>query len=168
MEGEKFNRISGVDRLKTYLKTVCKRIRLDIKKYKWTILIFVIFYVIIKKIFKAFCPLVILTGFPCPACGMTRAILFLLTGQFERSFRIHPMAILWVILALYCIIMRYLLGKRVAYFKSIVIVLLLAMIVYYIYRMITLFPNQPPMSYTRNNLLHRVIVLWQAYFVISN
>ncbi|MBQ8591935.1 MAG: DUF2752 domain-containing protein [Lachnospiraceae bacterium] len=150
---------------KEYVKVVYSRIKQDVFNYRWAIFIFAIYYVIVKKLFRAFCPLVIMTGFPCPACGMTRAFLFLMTGQFERSWNAHPMAIFWVILAIYCIVMRYLLGKKIKGVQLLIIILLLAMIICYVYRMITLFPNQPPMSYTRNNMLRRLIQMWQGNFM---
>ena len=150
--------------MKEYMKEVLGRIWKDILDYKWPLLLFGIYYVVIKKIFRAFCPLVIVTGFPCPACGMTRALLYLFTGQFERSFNIHPMGALFVLLAVYCIVMRYFLGKRVLGLKYIVAVLMSALIVFYLYRMATIFPNRPPMSYTRNNLLLKIFhILQESY-----
>lgn len=143
--------------MKTYWKGVYDRVKADVMAYRWAILLFAMYYVTVKKVFRAFCPLVITTGFPCPACGMTRAVLFLLTGQLERSWNAHPMAVLWVLFALYCIIMRYFLGRKVKGFRAIAITLLVAMIALYIYRMITIFPNRPPMSYTRNNMLRKLV-----------
>lgn len=37
------------------------------------------------------------TGFPCPGCGMTRAVLSLLRGDIRTAFAYHP---LWVTLPL--------------------------------------------------------------------
>ncbi len=34
-----------------------------------------------------------LTGIACPGCGMTRAVLAFLTGNFAASFRYHPLAL---------------------------------------------------------------------------
>lgn len=45
-----------------------------------------------------------LTGFPCPGCGMTRALTLLVSGDWESSLRVHPLvfvvagllALMWV------------------------------------------------------------------------
>lgn len=37
------------------------------------------------------CPFAALTGWPCPGCGLTRASLALLQGQFERALQLHPL-----------------------------------------------------------------------------
>lgn len=147
------------------MKAIYDRVKKDVLNYRWAIILFTIYYIIVKKIFRAFCPLVITTGFPCPGCGMTRALLFLFTGQIERSWNAHPMAVFWVLLAIYCVVMRYILGKEVKGFKTMAVILLSAMLICYIYRMATLFPNQPPMSYTRNNLLLKFLKETQEIFL---
>jgi hypothetical protein len=38
------------------------------------------------------CPLANLTGWPCPSCGLTRAALALLAGDFSRALVLHPLA----------------------------------------------------------------------------
>ncbi len=35
-----------------------------------------------------------LTGFPCPSCGSTRAILAFLNGNFSEAFHLNPLGIL--------------------------------------------------------------------------
>ena len=41
----------------------------------------------------AACGFRVVTGAPCPGCGMTRACLALLRGDVAASFSLHPMAI---------------------------------------------------------------------------
>ena len=38
------------------------------------------------------CPLLALTGIPCPFCGMTRATLAIGAGEWERALSLHPLA----------------------------------------------------------------------------
>lgn len=47
------------------------------------------------------CPILAATGVPCPGCGLTRATLELLRGDFLQSFQIHAFApvFLFVLLA---------------------------------------------------------------------
>ena len=39
--------------------------------------------VVTHLLFDRFCPMLILTGFPCPGCGMTRALFLVLTGRLS-------------------------------------------------------------------------------------
>lgn len=38
----------------------------------------------------AICPMAGLLGVPCPSCGLTRASMALVTGDWQRAFAIHP------------------------------------------------------------------------------
>lgn len=40
------------------------------------------------------CPFKAVTGIPCPGCGMTRAVMSALRGDFREAFRYHP---LWIV-----------------------------------------------------------------------
>ncbi|MFN2431880.1 MAG: DUF2752 domain-containing protein [Gemmatimonadota bacterium] len=46
------------------------------------------------------CPFRSLTGFPCPTCGTSRALLALAHGAAAEAFRIQPLATLLVLAAL--------------------------------------------------------------------
>ena len=37
------------------------------------------------------CPFRMMTGIPCPGCGLTRATLHALTGDFAGALRFHPL-----------------------------------------------------------------------------
>ena len=39
------------------------------------------------------CPSAGLLGLPCPGCGLTRATLLLLQGEFSRALSMHPLVI---------------------------------------------------------------------------
>ncbi|MFW5739011.1 MAG: DUF2752 domain-containing protein [Myxococcota bacterium] len=44
----------------------------------------------------AVCPMAVIVGIPCPGCGMTRATLSALHGDFATSFRFHPLGMIIV------------------------------------------------------------------------
>ena len=137
------------------LKQIFGRIWKDIYDYKAVIVAFSIYYILVHLLFHAFCPSVLLAGFPCAGCGMTRAMFFLLTGQFSRSWNLNPMALPILLFIVYCMGMRYVGGRRVKGFKTGLCILCVCMLMIYGYRMYTIFPNRPPYVYTSNNLMER-------------
>lgn len=59
------------------------------------LLIFLIILIIISALF-AFsyfigCPIRLITGVPCPSCGMTKAYISLLNGDLPKAFYHHPL-----------------------------------------------------------------------------
>ncbi len=38
------------------------------------------------------CPFAAVTGHPCPGCGLTRATLSIVHGQFAQAFQLHPLS----------------------------------------------------------------------------
>ncbi|WMC93833.1 DUF2752 domain-containing protein [Kineothrix sp. MB12-C1] len=149
--------------MKNRLEDIGRRIASDLWDYKVVILIFLAYYIFMHVVFHAFCPLVLTTGFPCAGCGMTRAIFFLLTGQFARSFRLSPMAFPVLSFLLYCGVYRYVLGRKIKGFYIGMIVLVAALLIVYVYRMYTIFPNRPPYVYTRGNFLESHIPYYREF-----
>lgn len=137
--------------------TIGQRMWADMKNYKEVALIFAAYYIFTHVVFHAFCPLVMFAGLPCAGCGMTRAVFFMLTGQFARSFALNPMALPVIIFVVYCAFCRYILGKKVKGFQTGVIILCIFLLLIYIYQMVTVFPGRPPYIYTSGNFLERTV-----------
>ena len=137
------------------IKAAVKRLEKDLWDYRVGILVFAVYYAVVHLVFHVFCPMVMFTGLPCAGCGMTRAVFFLLTGQLERSWRMHPMAAFVLLFLGYCMVMRYGLGRRIKGFKICVAVLCLCLFAVYVYRMSVLFPNRSPYVYTPGNFLEK-------------
>ena len=140
------------------VRTVLERIWRDLKNFRVAILALVLYNVLARGIFQAFCPQLILTGFPCAGCGMTRAVFCILTGSFERGMRLNPAAPLWILFLLWFFGNRYLKGVHP---KSTMLWLALvcaATLGIYGYRMLHFFPGDPPLVYYRNNILRRAFL----------
>ena len=141
------------------IKTVWGRLWRDIKDFRAAIAALLLYNTIVRIVFHAFCPQLILTGFPCAGCGMTRAVFCILTGQFARGMRLNPAAPLWILFLGWFLANRYFRGVRP---KNTTLVLGLVCIVtlaVYGYRMIVLFPGDPPLVYFRSNIMRSVLNL---------
>lgn len=134
-----------------------RRLWTDIKNGKMFLAAFVLYDVAVQLLFHAFCPMVIVTGLPCPGCGMTRAVFYFATGQFEKGWEMNPLGIFWLGLAAYFVIMRYGFGKTAKGVLQVGGVLAACMLVFYGYRMYRYFPGEAPVCYTPGSLLERLV-----------
>ena len=135
------------------IRSIWKRISSDIKNYYIAILLFIALNIVVRKVFRAFCPFLIVTGLPCAGCGMTRAVFCFLTGQFERGMNLNPAAPLWILWIAAFVINRYILGKNSKWIRVLLGMVVVITLVIYLYRMLTQFPSYPPMTYYRNNIM---------------
>lgn len=140
-----------------YLRNVIHRLSKDLYQMRFVIPLFFLYYIGVKTVFSAFCPAVIITGFPCPGCGLTRAALYLARGRFGDAWNINPMIFPVFALGIYFVVMRYILGARVKGFKALLGVLIGSMVAVYIYRMYRYFPNRPPLSFTGGSVLEEFL-----------
>ncbi len=140
-----------------------KRVKLffhDINSAKWAIALIIAYFVLLRNIFHSMCPMVMITGFPCPGCGLTRAGFAVLSLEFERAWDIHPFIyafIIWIVV--FCINRYFLCRRKMPFLRMCLIVTLIAMLVFYGWRMYRYFPGEPPMSYYEGNLFQGVIHL---------
>ncbi len=143
------------------MRKIGERICQDIKNL-WPAAIAVIIYtVLVKLIFHAFCPMVVVTGFPCPGCGMTRSLFFLLTGRIGQSVWIHPMGIPIAGLICYFLWNRYILGRTAKGMKGLIIAAIVLLVVLYVWRMHLYFPNRPPYVYAKDNILAKTLPFYE-------
>lgn len=134
----------------------------DIKSAKWAIALVIAYFVFGRKILHSMCPMVVLTGFPCPACGLTRAGCAMLGLDFKGAWQLHPFIYpIAALLVCWCA-GRYILKKqKMPALVWAAIVTLSCMIAFYMFRMATEFPGEPPMSYYKYNMIQRAIHLLQ-------
>ena len=128
----------------------------DVKEYGMAAVALLIYTVVVNLVFRAFCPLVIFTGFPCPGCGITRASVCFLAGRWGQAWRLNPVVFPVMAAAVYFAVNRYLLGKRARGFKWMIGAILVLLLVVYGIRMYLYFPEQVPYIYTHDNILARM------------
>lgn len=142
-----------------YIREVKGKTRKDVRRCLratvWVAAIAATYVIILSRFFYSLCPSVLITGYPCPACGMTRAVTLVLTGHFAEAARLQPFVYVLGIFAVVFFVYRYLLLKdSMEWIKWSMAVIIACMILFYIYRMIRYFPNIPPMTYYKYNLLY--------------
>lgn len=91
------------------------------KKHITYALITILIIILILSFYR--CPLYFFLGIPCPFCGMTRAFLCILKGEFIESFYFHPLWSLviaaWIVFILVKIKVLKLSGKAVNILASV-------------------------------------------------
>lgn len=136
---------------------IWQRVWTDVKKF-WPIpIMLLILYFVLHKLEGAFCPSVIIFGLPCPGCGIVRALLYVLKGQFAQAFYINPSVYLWLVFLLYIIVVRYILGKPLRRVVLLMTVIVAVMMIRFGYGMYMYYPQRPPFAYTGGNVMEDII-----------
>lgn len=135
------------------------RLRKDILELKWAIIAVIACFILAERLSGSVCPLVCVTGLPCPSCGFTRAGIAALHLDFAKAWTMHPFLFpigVWLAVAAY---ERYFQGKcRLSpVLRAAGGALLAGMLLFYIYRMYMYFPDSPPMIYSDDNLLRYIL-----------
>ena len=111
-------------------------------KFRFPILAFMIYILIVNTVLHEGCPFEIILGVPCPSCGITRATVEAIKFNFPKAFYFHP---LFFTIPLVLIVLIYNEYKYIhKLYKSNIFwgVLAIAFIIVYILRMIYQFPNE--------------------------
>lgn len=141
-------------RIRKAFHLLCK----DIWMLRYVIFVLITYVLIGKYFLYSICPVVLFTGFPCPGCGMTRAVFAVLRGNFRLAWKLHPFVYVLGGYALVFAVQRYLLQKEVKSMIKYLLIIAAAMVVFYLYRMIRFFPEDAPMNYYYGNVLYRIIM----------
>lgn len=59
--------------------------------------------IVLSNVFGTACPIRLISGLPCPACGMTRACMAALRFDFSAAFYYHPLFPLGICAVLLCV-----------------------------------------------------------------
>lgn len=87
---------------------------------------------------------------PCPSCGITRAIIAVLNGNFIEAFKLHPLFWMPFVTVILIILNR-------KYYKWILIGAIVIFIGVYIVRMSIFFPDIEPMKYNERAIINQLI-----------
>lgn len=151
--------------MKEKMKTGFLQLKIDIQNsYIWMLAILA-YMILTNLIFGSVCAMVIVTGVPCPACGLTRAGISLITLHFIDAWNYNCVIFLIVPFVLYCLSCRYWFQCKCRGVLPSLIIIVICLICLYIYRMIHYFPDVSPMVYHENNI---VCFLKQVCFHIIN
>lgn len=99
-------------------------------------------------------------GLPCPGCGLTRALLAALHGNFQEALRLHPLFWLAPLVILAILVMLAIAPDQLSNPKlnRVWLGLALLFMVVYLVRMIFYFPDQEPLTWNDQAILPR---LWR-------
>lgn len=136
--------------------------RTVIKQYLLAGVVAAVYFVVAQLAFGTVCPLLYTVGLPCPGCGLTRAGLLLGSGRFIESLRMHPLLLPTVV---YVAVAAYVKLRRPDKFSRLNlpgILLLVAIVGLYVFRMIRLFPHTPPMEPNEDAILRTLFnLIWR-------
>ena len=138
------------------LRKSAERLSADLWEYRYALIGLALYYVFTRLLGVPFCPMRTLTGFPCAGCGLTRAGMYLLRGNFSQAAALNPSIFAFALFLLYCGYFRYLEGTKVKGFSLALGVLVAVTLAVYIYRMYLYFPNKVPYVYYKRNLLAEI------------
>lgn len=141
------------------LKDAWKLLMQDIRRVRVGIIAAALYLGFMELVLHNGCPFVVLTGFPCPACGLTRAGIHVLKGEWMEALRLNFAIYPIIVLVIAAVIRRYFMKQSLRCLLKYVMILIIAMVVYYVYRMLVLFPGAPPMTYYYDNFLLRIVRL---------
>lgn len=113
--------------------TICKRIYADLYHIRFALYALIPYCILTQLIFHTVCPFAIFFGYPCPACGLTRAGLLLLSGDFVAAAQTNLLIYVWGAFLLYLCGFRYVAGKQPPFVFPLLILTCFCTTVHYLY-----------------------------------
>lgn len=78
------------------------------------------------------CPILYVTGIPCPGCGMSRACLKLLQLDFSAAYHYHPLCFILPLIALFLLLRFYGKVSDQRYHMGLAVICFLFFLVYFL------------------------------------
>lgn len=117
------------------MKNIFNRIKIDIKLLWRPILLVAVALIVLQVIFNEICPMKIIFGIPCPACGLTHSCIYIIMLQWKKAWLYNPTGFLWFISIFLGLVYRYILGKRSSIIMGMFILSSLASVIVYLYKL---------------------------------
>lgn len=143
------------------VKDICKKwenaikhLAGDLWAIRFAILLVIIYLCLTEQLFHTTCPSVIIFGYPCPGCGLTRGMLHLLKGDFAGAWNDNPSIFLICACVTYGGFFRYYKDRRPPGYTAVIIMTGLLMILIYLFRWAT--GQIVPTQY--QGIIHAVII----------
>ena len=97
---------------------------------------------------QSFCPFKMLTGFPCPGCGITKSLVFFYQGEWTKSMHYHlfgPLVVLFCVLVIVVLVIELITKKeyfnRYIYNQKLAYQLAFVLAIYHIIRLFLFIKN---------------------------
>jgi len=125
----------------------------------WTIILSAISY-LLMRLTGTICYFKALYGIPCPGCGMSRAVYFLIKLKLKKSFYYHPLLLLSILA------FTVFLGQKNRFLSKIYNsnlfwnLLLIIFILTWIIRIFIYFPYSAPMDFNKSSLVFKLFKLF--------
>lgn len=142
------------------MKECMARILKDLRQYAPVLAAMGITMLLMRLVFHAGCPSVIVFGLPCPGCGITRAALLLAGGHPIRAFEMNPSIYVWLLFFLYLGWFRYVRGKQAPHLQLVLCMVIVLVIGIYVGGMWRFFPKKIPYTIKYDNILSRIFPLY--------
>lgn len=143
------------------MREIGRRIRQDVEEYWAAAVALALYTVLVNLLFHAFCPMVIISGLPCPGCGLTRSFVYLISGRIWQSVYINPMGIPIACILMYFFWNRYVAGRRAKGIMQLAVGVIISLLLLYFWRMYNFFPNRIPYVYTEENILSQICTFYE-------
>lgn len=114
--------------------TIFNRIKADLKLLWRPILLVCGVLIVLQVMFNEVCPMKIIFGIPCPACGLTHSCIYIIMLQWKKAWLYNPTGFLWFVSIFLGLICRYILGKKSSIIMSMFVLSGLVSVIYYLYK----------------------------------
>lgn len=121
----------------------------DLRRIRLPLFLAVLYFAGTKVLFGETCPFRLLTGFPCPGCGLTRAGLLVISGHWDTAAKMNLSIFLWIPYLVYLFFAQYFFPRLKDFAMVLLIIVCIFTIVYYIVRLALLLSGE---TYIYQNL----------------
>ena len=84
-----------------------KKLKEDLYNNRYVVIGLIAYLLFMELVFHELCPVKALFHKSCPGCGLTHALIYLITGRFQDAINANYSIFFWIILAILFFIDRY-------------------------------------------------------------